>query len=169
MPQLWFFTATSRSFLHEAEKERDARASGFQPWFVLPSKFPLCVYLLVIYLDRSALSRFHLVLCTVCSFTPTLLSLPFACPYKAPLRLVPLVPLVPLCPPRFFSAFLLTIFTSVWSIVFISHTYNYEDACRITRRSAVALWTTRCKKTWDGRGVLFHTADKTQTADYILA
>lgn len=85
----------------------------------------------------------------------SLLSLPFACPYKAPLRLVSLVPLLTaVCPPRFFFAFLLVVFMSVWNIAYISHTYNYEDACRITGRSAVALWTTQCKKTRDATSVV---------------
>lgn len=96
------------------------------------------VYLLVIHLDRSALSRFHLV-STVCSFTP--FSLRPCCRFRLRVLIKHLYDsslsslcFVAVCPPCFFFAFLPMIFMSVWSIAYISHTYNYEDACRITGR-----------------------------------
>lgn len=104
------------------------------------------VYLLVIYLDRSALSRFHLV-STVCFFTP--FSLRPCCRFRLRVlikRLYDSFPSVSLLTtvsrPAFSSLFF---WWSLWSCE-VSRTYNYEDACRITGRSAVAMWTMNARK-----------------------
>lgn len=125
--QFFFYCAISSSFL-----KRGAQMSGsnpdpgdvFRSCCVRTSNSPWwsCFFALS---PRS----------TVCSFTPfssTLLSLPFACPYRALLWLVPSL----LCSRCFFPAFLRVIFTSVWSTHRI---HVISQTCRITGRSAVAL------------------------------